>query len=141
MSGKLVHLAFAALVAAVFTVLWRWFSEVGVAADAAEWTTESRGSPRGRGADPQVSRLHRQINDIAERNAALGSDAVLAQLLAEIIDERVLAHHGIDGTTDPRRYAAVVGPELDAFVRAVAAGRGTVRARQLPTLISRIEQL
>jgi hypothetical protein len=141
MGGKLVHLAFAALVAAVLTVLWWWFSEVGALAEAADWAIESRGSSRGRGADPHVARLHRQVNDLAQRNAAVSSDAVITQLLVEIIDERVLAHHGIDRLTDPRRYAAVIGPDLDGFVRAVAAGHGTVRGRQLPTLLSRIEQL
>jgi hypothetical protein len=139
--GRLVHLALAALAAAVFTIVWWWLGEVGALTEPADWNTESRASSRGRGADPRASRLHRYLRDVMEGNTRAGSDVVVAETLVQIIDDRVLAHHGIDRATDPERYAAVVGADVDAFVVAVAAGRTTVRARQLPGLISRNERL
>lgn len=139
--GRLAHLALAALAAAVFTVLWWWVSDVGALTEAADWTAESRGSARGRGADARASRLHRQTRDVLQGNTRVGSDVILAQTLVEVIDDRVRTNHGINSVTDPERFAAIVGADLDAFLRAVAAGRATVRARQLPGLISRIERL
>jgi uncharacterized protein (UPF0335 family) len=139
--GQLVHLALAALTAAVFTVVWWWLSEVGAVTDAADWTAESRGSSRGRGADPRASRLHRQVRDVLQRNTGVGSDVILGQTLLEVIDDRARALHGIDRAADPERFAAIAGADLDAFVRAVATGRTTVNAGQLPDLISRIERL
>ncbi len=141
LGGQLVHLALAAFGAAVLTVVWWWLTDVGAVTEAADWTAESRSSSRGRGADARASRLHRQMRDVLERNTAMGSDVLLAQTFVEIIDHRVSAHHGIDRAGDPERFAAVVGADLDDFVRAVTAGRATVRAGQLPGLISRIEQL
>jgi hypothetical protein len=141
LGGRLVHLALAALAAAVFTIVWWWVTDVGALTEAADWTAESRGSARGRGADPRASRLHRQVRDVLQRNTSVGSDVILARTLVEIIDDRVRVHHGIDRAADPERFAAAVGADLDAFVRAVDAERTTVRAGQLPGLISRIERL
>ena len=139
--GHLVHMALAALAAVIFTVAWWWVTDVGAFTEASDWTAESRGSSRGRGADPRVARLHRQVSDVLGGDTAVRSDVVLAQALVQIIDDRVLTRHGIDSSTEPERFAAVVGPDLAAFVRAAADERVTIRARQLPGLISRIEQL
>lgn len=141
LGGRLMHVALAALVAAVFTVVWWWLAEIGALAEAADWTATSAASLRGRGSDPRASRLQRVVRDVLDGNTSVGSDVMLAHTLVEIIDDRVLAHHGIDSVSDPDRYAAVVGADLAEFVHAVAAGRATVRARQLPALISRIERL
>jgi hypothetical protein len=141
LGGRLIHVALAALVAAVFSVVWWWLADVGSMAEEADWSTVSGYSLRGRGADPRASRLQRMTRDVLTGNNAVGSDVVLAHALVDIIDERVLAHHGIDRVADPERYAVVVGSDLAAFVEAVAGDRATVRSHQLPALISRIEHL
>jgi hypothetical protein len=141
LGGRLVHIALAAVIAAVFSVLWWLLSDVGAVAESADWSVSSAISLRGRGADYRASRLQRQLRDIAAGNTAVGSDVAVANTLVALMEDRVLARHGVDAATEPDRFAAIVGPDLTALAGAVAAGRIKLRPRDVPALISRIEQL
>lgn len=141
LGGRLAHVGLAAFVAAVFSVVWWWLSEVGASADSADWSTVSAGWLRGRGSDPRAARIQRQIRDVQGGSDAVGSDVVLAKALVALIDDRVLVRHGVDAETDPARFAAIIGPDLAAFRAATVAERLKVRSRDISPLISRIEQL
>lgn len=141
LGGRLVHVAIAAAVAAVFSVVWWWATTVGVVAEPADWRTDAKVSLRGRGSDARASRLQRQVRDVLEGNRSMGSDVVLAKTLAALIDDRMLTRHGLDLAVDPERYEAVAGPDLARLVRDVAAGDASIRSRDLPVLIDRIERL
>lgn len=141
LGGRLAHVGLAAFVAAVFSVVWWWLSEVGATADSADWSTVSAGWLRGRGSDPRAARIQRQLRDVQGGNDAVGSDLLLARALVALIDDRVLTRHGIDAESDPARFGAVVGSDLAAFRAAAMSERLKVRSRDIPHLISRIEQL
>jgi hypothetical protein len=65
----------------------------------------------------------------------------LRAALVDLVDDQLLAAHGIDRRTDPKRAAAVMGATLTAFVDDPALGRRLTKSRDLDRIVTLIEQL
>lgn len=141
LGGRLVHVGLAALLAAAFTVVWWFVTDVGVAAESADWRVASAHTLRGRGTDPRASRLQRYVVDSTSGYSRLGSDAALTRTLVDLLEDRVRAHHGVDLDTDPERFATIVGADVADFVVAARASEATIRPDLLSDLVTRIERL
>jgi hypothetical protein len=81
--------------------------------------------------------VRRQLGD-QER---FGADARLHAHLVDLLDERLTAAHGVKRTTDPARAAALLGPDLVAFIAAAPLDAGLTDPRRLATVITHIESI
>ena len=70
-----------------------------------------------------------------------GANARLHELLTGLVDDRLTTVHGVDRAHDPRSAAAVIGPELQAFVSAEHPVRALVEPRDVARIVSLIENL
>lgn len=66
-------------------------------------------------------------------------ERTLSPLLVDLVDHRLLIHHGVDRATDPDRARQLLGPELTRLVEDPLTPPRSQGA--LTTLIARIEQL
>jgi hypothetical protein len=88
----------AGIAAAIATALWLMLDLSDVAAPAA-WGAASHTGGTRRGADSRLRLLHRQI----EHAPSHDEGRVLHRLLVDLVDDRLLAEHGIDRTVEPDR--------------------------------------
>lgn len=70
-----------------------------------------------------------------------GANARLHELLTGLIDDRLTTAHGVDRAHDPHTAAAVIGPELQAFVMAERPVRVLVEPRDVARIVTLIENL
>jgi hypothetical protein len=89
------------------------------------------------GLDARFSRLSASLRP--PYDAQIVASQVHATLVA-IVDERLLAHHGIDRAADPERARAVMDPSLAAYVERQAEPRRNLIA-YLSDMVTRIEAL
>lgn len=122
------------------TVFWL-VTDVSVSVDTANWAAPSKSFLRARGKDSRASVLHRQLQDLDNRELAASRRDMLAVTLLAIIDDRVVATHGVLRAEQPERFRQIIGPELAEFVSSTQSGRPRLSTRTLPALLSRIEQL
>lgn len=108
--------ALAAIVTAIASVLWLVLDVSDLAAPL-DWRGHADVGGTARGSDARVRVLRRQIFD---GNTLDGSSAV-QRTLVTLIDDALLAHHGIDRAASPDAAAAVLGPDLVALVHAADA--------------------
>ncbi len=104
------------------------------AVDEVEWSRRSRRQVFVRPADIRVSALRRKAQGSWWSGA---SD--IGDTLVDLIDDRLLAHHHVDRTTDPAAAAAVLTPALQSLV--AAPRRSSISARELQQLLTDIEAL
>lgn len=125
----------AALAGVVAATLWMVLdvSDVAVRTD---WRASADGSGTTRGGDARVGALRRQIADAR----AFDDSTSLHRSLVELADE-ALRLHGVDRLAQPSRAAALLGPQLTAFVSHAPDREVIGDARRLDTLVSRLEQL
>lgn len=89
---------------------------------------------RGVGSDAQTVALRRQVRS----TRVLGSTELHDTLVA-LVDDRLVAHHGIDRSTDPAEAERVLDPVLR---RLVSSGRSrSIPVRELRRIVEAIEEL
>jgi len=104
-------------------------------AEPVSWHAMRDSGGLGRGADPRLRTLHRQLV------RAPGRDSEgLHALLIRLIDDRLLAEHSIDRAADPQRASEMLGPDLTTLV-AGKPPRNLTNPEVLATILSRIEAL
>lgn len=106
-------------------------------ASPVDWRPSGERTTTTSGTDNRTRTLQRQFGD-QER---FGADARLHAHLVDIIDERLASAHGIDRAGDPRRAAAVLGPELSTFITSAALDAGLADPVRLEQIITRIESI
>ena len=113
-------------------------------AGAVERARVTGGVPAPPAAEPVARLDHRLMtmrNRIAYGRAEDVSTERLRATLVDVIDDQLVAVHEIDRAVDPAAAAAVLGPELTAFVDDAHAARRLTRARDLDRLVTLIERL
>jgi hypothetical protein len=126
----------AALAAAGAGTLWVAL-DLADRAESVDWRPSGETASSTTGSDGRVRALRRQLGD-QER---FGADPRLHAHLVDLLDERLSAAHGVSRTTDPTRAAALLGPDLVAFVAAAPVDAGLTDPLRLTALISRIESI
>ncbi len=129
---------------------WLLVTDLGVDATPIVWRslTETDASPQS---DRRVAQLRARVRGSARvRRVRVGdrgvdredspSDEIVVGLLA-IIDDHLLAEHGIDRILDPDAAGKVLGPELTPFALDPSAQRSMTRPRTLPHTVGLIESL
>ena len=102
-----------------------------------DWAAPRRHSIPRHGLDPRFSRLARNLRD--DREPGILATQVHATLV-RIVDDRLMAHHGIDRVRDPAAAQALLGEDLARYVEEPpTARRGQIEF--IHDLISRIEAL
>ena len=102
-----------------------------------DWRPSGETASRSAGSDGRMRAVRRQLGD-QER---FGADARLHAHLVDLLDERLTAAHGVKRTTDPARAAALLGPDLVAFIAAAPLDAGLTDPRRLATVITHIESI
>ena len=101
------------------------------------WTLHSDEPVRARGQDPGLVLLSHLLS---EQLHAREPGARLRRHLLEMVDRRLLAHHGVSRLADPERAAALMGPELAQFV-AAAPPYPRMTLSRIALLTDQIEEL
>jgi hypothetical protein len=86
-------------------------------------------------------RLMTLRNGIAYGRPDDASTDRLRAALVDLVDDQLLAVHGIDRHVDPHRAATVMGATLAAFVDDPALARRLTKPRDLDRIVTLIEQL
>ena len=117
-------------------VVWL-FLDVSGDAETSHWPGMVEEPVRSPGEDPRLERLHRIL--LQHETAHEVGDALYRQL-AELADQRLVAHHGVSLVADPERAAQILGPELTSV-----ANQGPPYPRlstgRIDVLLKRIEEL
>ena len=129
-------LLLAALLFAVASVLWL-ANDLSEHVAPARWNTSSGTTTRQRGADVRVGVLQRALEDVAKRQDV----AHLHPLLVDLVDDRLLAHHGVDRGRDPRSARAVLGDELADFVETPPSPVQLSNRQYLSRVLTLVEHL
>jgi hypothetical protein len=103
----------------------------------AQWDTGGRSTAHRRGADVRVGVLQRALDDVVKRQDV----AHLHPLLVDLVDDRLLAHHGVDRERDPRSARAVLGDELADFVTTPPSPVQLSNHRDLARILTLVEAL
>ncbi len=127
--------ALAAIVVAGAVVLWVLL-DLGDVAEPVEWRATSDLGAATRHADTRLLLLYRRVAD----QRALDQGHALHRGLVELVDDALRSRHGVDRAVDPGAAAAVLGPQLAAFVTGAAVPRAADPV-QLAALLDRIEHV
>jgi hypothetical protein len=119
----------AAIGSAVFVLV-----DLADSVEEEEWTRRARRQSPVRSPDARVSSVRRKAQGSWWSGA---SD--IGTTLVELVDDRLLAHHHVDRTTDPTAATALLTPALRDLV--AAPRRASFSPRDLQTLLSDIEAL
>jgi hypothetical protein len=119
-------------------LVWVWLVE-DLAADRYDLNLDA---PRGRllprwGLDARFSRLSSSLRPPYDPGLVAGQ---VHPTLVAIVDDRLLANHGVDRATEPDRARAVMGPKLAAYVEGPPSPRRNLIAH-LSEMVTRIEAL
>jgi hypothetical protein len=128
---------------AAVSAIWWFVTDIAARIEPASWDLASAPSRRTpRGDDERATRLGNRLTDLG---ATHSDPAVVYRLLVGIIDDRLLAHHGIDRSRDGDAASALgpapLSPMLRDFVKRQPATRDLHNAKYLSRLISEIEEL
>ncbi|MEN9645683.1 MAG: hypothetical protein RL238_2352 [Actinomycetota bacterium] len=99
-----------------------------------EWVSPFEVGPGRRGRDARVDTLRRQLD-----GAPWMSRQSIGDVLVEIIDDRLLAHHDVDRYEDPAAANALLTPRLRRVV--ADPGRAAPILRDVNQIIDDIEAL
>jgi len=106
-------------------------------AEGPVWTLPDENPVRPPGEDPHFAMLRRVVDGHLDARAV---DDQLHRHLLAVVDERLLASHGVSRVADPARAERLMGPELTAFAHATDPYPRLDTAR-IAVLIDRIEAL
>lgn len=129
-------LLLAGVVLASFAAAWV-LTDIGRLVGRIEWEPPRRRVTARHGLDPRFLRMSALMRDESDRR--LVSFGVHRDLV-RIIDDRLLAHHGIDRYAETERAQQVLGPALSSYVDA-APSPHQLRPHTLYDLLTRIEAL
>lgn len=101
------------------------------------WTLHDDEPIRARGEDAGMMLLSHLLSE--QLYARQPGDRLRSHLL-ELVDSRLLAHHGVSRIADPERAAALMGPELAQFVTA-APPYPRMTLSRIALLTDQIEEL
>ena len=101
------------LIVAVASALMLLHLDVSADAEVSRWPAMAEEPVRQRGEDPRLERLQRVLDQ--HRTAHEVGDT-LHRHLAELAEQRLVAHHGVSLRADPERAAELLGPELTEVV-------------------------
>lgn|GEM_PF-2666258 len=104
------------------------------AVEHVEWVSPYEVGPGRRGRDARVDTLRRQLD-----GAPWMSRQSIGDVLVEIIDDRLLAHHDIDRYENPAAANALLTPRLRRVV--AEPGRAATILRDVNRIIDDIEAL
>jgi hypothetical protein len=110
--------------------------DLGDVVALAEWPSTVRTPRTSDGVEWRVGTLRMLL--INERRTD-GANRRLHELLVGLIDDHLAAEHGIDRALDAQSAAAIIGPELMAFVTSPDSAR--VQPFQVARLVTLIEDL
>ncbi len=107
--------------------------------------TMSTGGVAAPPATPPAARIDHRLmtlrNGIAYGRSSDASTERLRAALVDLVDDQLRTAHHVDRSTDPERAAAVLGPELAAFVDEPDRTRRLTRTRDLDRIVTLIERL
>ncbi|QNN51766.1 hypothetical protein [Nocardioides mesophilus] len=129
----------ALMIAAGATVLWLLL-DVSGDSETVRWSSPRAVPVRLPGEDPRLALLHRVVVQHLD-SRDVGN--ALHRHLAELADQRLVAHHGVSRRADPDRADAILGPELARVVADASGGPPYPRLSldQIDLIVSRIEDL
>jgi hypothetical protein len=127
----------AALGAVVGVSAWLMVTLARYCAPAAEWDTAAL--TRDQDQDIQLPGSSRYRIPAGPRDQRVAEQ--LHVRLVELIDDRLMAEHGIDRRADSDAARAIVGDELATFVEEPAASHSLTDLANVERVVSRIEQL
>jgi hypothetical protein len=94
---------------------------------------------------PTMTGSTSRVSSLRNRLLAMDRDGYLARQLhaslVGLVDDQLLAVHGIDRAQDPDRARGVLGPELTRFVASEEPPPRLMDVRVLRPIVQRIEQL
>ena len=117
---------------------WLFLDVFDALGDAAPGPPDAVEPLRPRGADGRHAALTHLVAGHLDARTTVG-DALQRQLMA-LVDQRLVARHGLSWRADPGRAAALLPPELLALARQ-SAPYPRMSVRQIDVLLSRIESL
>jgi hypothetical protein len=123
-------------VAGAATALWLLLDLPG-SSGVSVWDRVGTEPIRPPGEDPRLAALERVV--AAHVDAHVVTDALQRHLMA-LVDQRLIARHGVSWRVDPERAAALLGPELLELARQTAP-YPRMPTRQIDVLLTRIEAL
>lgn len=127
----------AALVVAVGAAGWALSRLHHSAAPAISWP-QSQPAAEAHRMDWQVAALRTRVAfDGTERD----SSHRLRAALEALVDDRLMAAHGVDRHTDPQAARAILGDDLSRFIGDGGGDRSRWRRRDLERIIASIEAL
>ena len=126
----------AGLAAAVASALWL-LTDLADVAEPTSWTAAFDPGRLPRGADLRIRALQGQL----AHGPSMDDGRALHRLLVDLIDDRLVADHGIDRALEPDRAAVALGPTLAAFVVAPPSSRQLRDPSFLSSIITLIESL
>ncbi len=144
MEPRLVLLGFVVMVVAAS--LWLAL-DLGVAASKLDWHDPRARSGARDGHDLRVqilrSRLRRPTPKRTPARQSRSNDTEpvdeITETLRTVIDDHLIAEHGIDRRTDPEGAAEALGPDLARLVSDPSASKAMTRRRSLAGTIKLIE--
>jgi len=126
----------ALFVAAAATCVWL-FLDLSLRSEASLWDRDDPEPVRPPGEDQRHAMLTRVVGGHLDARAV--GDALHRHLL-DLVDERLVAAHGVASRADPERAAALMGPDLAALA-AQRPPYPRLTVRQIDALLTRIEAL
>jgi hypothetical protein len=125
----------AGVIAAGFAVSWT-FTDLVPIVGRIEWAAPWRRIDARHGLDPRFLQTARLLRDDDRADVARR----VHRDLIRVIDDRLMAGHGIDRRTDPDRADSVLGPDLVEYVAGPPHPR-QLSPRHLDIILTRIEAL
>ncbi len=123
-------------VAASATTLWL-FLDASTQSEAPVWDSGSTERVRPPGEDPRLALLTRVVSRHLDAREV---DDTLRRHLLALVDQRLMARHGVSWRVDPERASPLLGPELVALARQEPP-HPRMSIQQIDVLLSRIEAL
>lgn len=144
MEPRLVLVGFVVMVVGATAAL---AFDLAPAASPVVWTDHGRGADTATRSDRRVQALRARLRSPARRRrlpAMIESsrpepvDEIVGTLIG-VIDDHLLAEHGVDRAADPAAAAELLGPDLEQFVADPSAHRSMAGRRNLARTLDLIE--
>lgn len=138
LAGMGPRLVLVAALVAVVSVAVCLALDLGDVVALTEWPSTVRTPRSSDGVEWRVGTLRMLLS--SERRSESANNR-LRELLVGFVDDHLAAQHGIDRRTDPAAAAAIVGPELMAFVSATDSSKRWAEPSRVARLVTLIEDL
>jgi hypothetical protein len=126
-----------ACIAAVLAAAVCLLLDLADVAAPASWGASYDPERLRRGADLRIRALQGQLL----HGPSMDDGRALHLLLVELIDDRLLAEHGIDRAAQPERADAVLGPTLATFVTSPPPTKQLRDPRFMSSILTHIESI